>query len=376
MTRYELIPSTAMLVGRLVAWLTGMVLAGAPSVAAACGWTWETYHAEAKSLPCVFDAVLGFWPKHTARYHEIRIEAAQSALRWAPLWTDGLDAKGVSQMKLGRLEEARATMQTRLQIDEDAYPAHANLGTLLTFSGEYDAALEHIDRAMKIEPQAHFGREQYHRALVVFLQRVAADPKVATRENFLGIELTKQQRLHGSKRTYASLEIDGDSASAFDALVSMITVYGADQVPELYLALGELLAARGDRRLAYAAYRRARALGHPRKAELMRWSKALDEVLYREYAARVGPSHRRRHREPRGDYRGISHKFASRLGSAKKFQRDWARWENEALDEGLPIWTGEGLDTIYARMHEKRRRCDAPSIIDDAHTPTPDDPTP
>jgi tetratricopeptide (TPR) repeat protein len=153
------------------------------SDAAACGWDWETYHAEAKSLPCVHDALLGFWPKHVDEYHQARIEAADHALRWLPNWTEGLDAKGLSLLHLGRLEQAEAVMKQRHAIAPDAYPSHANLGTLYTFSGEFARALEHIDASMAIEPEAHFGRETYHRALVVFLERVAADPEIARREN-------------------------------------------------------------------------------------------------------------------------------------------------------------------------------------------------
>lgn len=52
--------------------------------ARACGWDWETYHAEARSLPCVFDTLLGFWPKHSDEYHRTRIQAADHALDWMP----------------------------------------------------------------------------------------------------------------------------------------------------------------------------------------------------------------------------------------------------------------------------------------------------
>src|SRR5690606_3996092 len=170
-----------------------------PAPADACGWDYETYQAEAKSLPCVYDALLGFWPAHDPSYHQQRIAAFDYAAAWYPDWTPGLDARGISYMKLGQLDAARVPMTARLELTPDAYPAHANLGTLFTFAAQFEEALLHIDRAMKIEPEAHFGREKYHRSLVVFLQRVAADPELAKRENFLGFELTKQQRLHGSQ---------------------------------------------------------------------------------------------------------------------------------------------------------------------------------
>ncbi|MCA9710500.1 MAG: hypothetical protein KDK70_31960 [Myxococcales bacterium] len=359
-----------------VAFVAAAALLGpAEPPARACGWDWETYHAEAKSLPCVFDALLGYWPKHTPEYHQARIDAADQALRWVPGWAEGLDAKGLSLLRLGRMEPAEAVMKQRLALDPDAYPGHANLGTLYTFTGDYPAALEHIDRAMAIEPQAHFGREKYHRALVVFLQRAAEDPAVARTENFLAVALTDAQRTHGSRATFRRLGLEDD---VFDALVSMITVYGADEVAEIYLALGEALAARGHRRLAYTAYRRAKELGHVRRKELQRWMKELDALIEQEFKGEIASGARRsampesvRGRLPHGmdNYRGIGPLYARNRGTAKQSQTRWAKWERERLEEGLPIWTQAGLDELYARMNEQRRRCSAPRIIEDAQAP-------
>lgn len=336
--------------------------------AEACGWDWETYHAEAKSLPCVHDALLGYWPKHVDEYHEARIVAADHALRWLPHWTEGLDAKGLSLLHLGRLEQAKAVMQQRHAIAPAAYASHANLGTLHTFTGDFARALEHIDAAMAIEPAAHFGREKYHRALVVFLQRVAAEPEIARRENFLGIEFEDRQRTRGSKALFESLvESRGLDDQAFDALVSMITVYGADGVPEIYLTLGELLAARGHLRLAYTAYRRARELGHVRGDELRRWMRKIDGQLG---AARRASSIARN--DDRFSYRGIGEKYQTTRSKAEQFAERWAKWEREQIDAGLPVWTQAGLTTIYAHMHALRRRCDAPRIIADQQAPLAD----
>lgn len=352
--------------------LVALALAGPTEPTAhACVWDYETYHAEAESLPCVLDAILGFWPKHTDRYHEVRLEATEHALRWVPGWAEGLDAKGVSLMKLGRMEQAEAVMKQRHALDPDAYPGHANLGTLYTFTGDYEPALTHIDRAMAIEPKAHFGREKYHRALVAFLQRVKADPSVAKSENFLGVTLTDEQRLGGSKEVFDGLGLDED---AFDALVSMITVYGAEEVGELYLTLGELLAARGHRRLAYSAYARAKGLLHPRRRELDRWMQALDDAIFEQFKkdAKAGKIESANDPEDlaRGDnYEGIKSLYSGRRRRARGFRKDYEKWEQQQLKKGLPIWTREGLDQIYAHMQRVSNRCASPGLIEDDMAP-------
>lgn len=344
-----------------------MVLAVAsPKPAEACGWDYETYHAEAKSLPCVFDALLGYWPKHTDAYHEKRIEAFDQALAWMPDWTEGLDAKGISLLKLGDLEQAEVVMSRRLSVAPDAYPSHANLGTLYTFTGAFDKALVHIDRALALEPEAHFGREGYHRALVVFLQRIEADPDIAKQETFVGVAPTARQREQGSKRLYEKLGLKDD---AIDALVAMLTVYGADELAEVYFALGELLAVRGHKRLAYTAYRRAKELGHPRRGTAKRAMDRLDGALQAQYYDGAPRPPRRDTGRPSFRYKGIGRKYASERGSAKVFQREYAAWETAKLADGLPVWTAAGLDEIYAHMHAERRRCKAPRIIDDPLAP-------
>jgi tetratricopeptide (TPR) repeat protein len=340
--------------GRLA--IVAVLLVLADGRARACGWDSESYHAEAKSLPCVYNAITGIYPRHTPRYYETRVAAADAALAWAPELPTALDDKGLALMKLGRLPEARAVMERREKLAPDAYAAHANLGTLYTFTGDWDLALTHIDRAMKLEPAAHFGREMYHRKLVEYLRALQRDPAKALERDFLGLAPTKEQRLHGSRAQVAAA---GVAPEAFDALVSMITVYGAERVSHVHLALGNALAMRGDRRLAWTAYENARALGHPRAKELKQWQKELGDALAAE-----------RPRAPPGDlrpggYQGMPRALGGAHAVAAMLNENYSSWELGQLKRGLPVWRAEGLDVVYAKQHELRRRCESPGVIGD-----------
>jgi tetratricopeptide (TPR) repeat protein len=335
--------------------VTLAVLAAAPR-ARACGWDGESYHAEAKSLPCVFNALTGIYPRHTPRYYETRVAGADAALAWAPDLAAALDDEGIALMKLGRLPEARAVMERRAKLAPDAYPAHANLGTLYTFTGDWDLALREIDRAMKLEPAAHFGRETYHRQLVEYLRALAANPTKTLERDFLGLALTTEQRLRG---TPAQLAAAGVKPDAFDALVSMITVYGAERVSHVHFALGDLLALRGDRRLAWTAYENARTLGHPRAKELKQWMKELGDVIAAE-RPRVPP----RRGQP-GGYQGMSRALGGAHAVAAMLTSNYETWELAQLKRGLPVWRAEGLTVVYAKQHELRRRCESPGVIGD-----------
>jgi tetratricopeptide (TPR) repeat protein len=333
-------------------------LAAGRGRARACGWDSESYHAEAKSLPCVFNALTGIYPRHTPRYFETRVAAADAALGWAPDHAAALDDKGLALMKLGRLPEARAVMERRARLAPDAYAAHANLGTLYTFTGDDALALEHINRAMKIEPAAHFGREKYHRRLVEYLQALARDPAKALERDFLGLSLTKEQRTSGSP---AQLAAAGVTPDAFDALVSMITVYGADRVSHVHFALGNLLALRGDRRLAWTAYENARGLGHPRAKELRRWETELENAIVQERLREPDPPQSLSN----GRYRGMPRALGGAHAVAGMLTESYQTWELGQLRRGLPVWRAEGLNVVYAKQHELRKRCESPGVIND-----------
>ncbi len=340
----------------------------------ACGWDSESYYAEAHSLPCVYDAIFGHYPKHTAEYHETRIAAADAALAWAPFDVAALDDKAIALLKLGRLEESRAVMLKLEEADPEGYGTHANLGTLQTFTGAYEQALVHIDRAMAIEPQAHFGRERYHRQLVVFLAAGQKDPAQLARGNFLGLELSEAQRFGGSPAAFAAA---GQDPAAFDALVSMIAVYGADHMSHLYFALGDLLALHGDLRLAWSAYKRASELDHPRRTEIKRWLPRL------QTAVAVQPGHVRRvplgardsvpadpdnpeshsiYKE--GGYLGVDSVYLTGRALAAQFVEAYQDWERRQLRHGLPVWRAAGMQAVYARQNISRKRCRSPGVIE------------
>ncbi|NVB43134.1 hypothetical protein G6O69_38685 [Pseudenhygromyxa sp. WMMC2535] len=350
-------------VGRLsLAACVALVLLS-PAKAAACLWDQETYAAEAEALPCVVDALVGAYIKHTDAYYEKRIEAADAGLAVAPKWLGGFDMKAVALIHLGRLDEAREVLERRAAIDPDGYATHANLGTLYTFTGEYARALEHIDRALELEPQAHFGRERIHRQLVEFLASLEAGEDVGERD-FLGLELSDEQRYEGSVAAYEAAGLDD---SVIDALVAMIAVYGAESISHIHYALANALALRGERRLAHSAYERAAELRHPLRAKFSPWREALEQRFISE---RYGPKPKLRE----GCYLPLDKYFAALRRRAGKYRKAYARWEEKAVADGLPVWTRAGLDAIYEQRGaieievigaypSYHPRCPAPGVI-------------
>jgi tetratricopeptide (TPR) repeat protein len=345
--------------------LAGAVAFFWQSRASACGWDWETFAAEASRLPCVSDVIVGAFGTHTEEYYEATIEATEIALAWAPNYAEALDAQGLALVHLGRYEEAKPVLLRRAAVAPDAYPSHANLGTLYTFTGDYELALGAIDEALKLEPQAHFGREKYHRKLVEFL-RDGHTRSVDSERDFLGLELTDRQRFDGTVRSF---EEAGLKPEVFDAVAAMIAVYGAENLPDLYVALGDVLALRGEVKLAWAAYRRAQDLGHPAKERLARYTARLWSVIGARITRHVDPD-REAFGGP-GGYRSLAAFYAATRGQAADRRRTYHEWERAQLRRGLRPWVLADVERTYRRMDLLRERCKTPGIFDSEAARTP-----
>lgn len=327
-----------------------------PRPAYACGWDWETFAAEAARLPCVSDLVIGAFATHTPEYYETTVQATDLALAWAPYYAEALDAKGMALVHLGRHADAEPVLRARALAAPDAYASHANLGTLFTFNGQYGPAIEHVDKALALEPKAHFGREKYHRALLVFIQNKPANPTT----DFLGLSLSDEQRYHGSVQAF---ERAGLNVDVFDALASMIAVYGAESFADLYYALGDVLALRGEIKLAWAAYRRATELKHPSTPEIERYMGELVRIV--DSAARKRARQRDQERELNlpGARRGLDAYYRAASAQAAGRRSDYHQWERIQLKRGLRPWVNEHIERSYRRMDQLKERCKTPGLI-------------
>ena len=114
-------------------------------------------------------------------------------------------------------------------------------------AADLDRGIEQIRLALEINPDAHFGREAYQLRLAEHLRAGRDDPR-------------------GLERSFVKT-VKGDTAAAVEGVVGMIR-FGTGTSPLLYEALGDLLTARGDQRLAARAYLRAGEFGHPDSARI------------------------------------------------------------------------------------------------------------
>ncbi|MEM8873128.1 MAG: hypothetical protein AAGD32_02610 [Planctomycetota bacterium] len=271
----------------------------------ACIWDNDTLKEEQRGLPEVAALIEGRFEKHSDFYYEQRLTTPRETL-------DDLDNHAVALEKLGRIDEAIALLEPVTAEHPSRYTTHANLGTFFIHRwlrdknvSDLDRGIELIERAIEINPDAHFGREKYQLQLAQHVRAAVGGDEFAAGTSFvtplvLGERLdnlrhpfgddanrepgdpTLVESVHESMNMYVRVSSnwqgnaspDPEIEAAIEGVAGMIR-FGTGTSPHLYEALGDLLAKRGDRRLAAHAYLRAIEFGHPDQSRI---NEAIDRV--------------------------------------------------------------------------------------------------
>ncbi len=237
-----------------------LILSALP--AAACIWDRDTLREEAKGRLDTVKVITGWFDRYPPRYYEMRLERVAKELESDPGKLDLYDDAGVACDRLGRFDEAivwmekkRAVLDVRPSEDVrmDRYRYLANLGSFLgnrwatrpaeernADPADLKAAVDCIAEAIRLNPDAHFGREKYQLMLFEWLLNGFDDAKAAL-PNFVGVFPTRRIEgggLAGSEWEDAESGLAGlihlgsawESVDVFDALGSVVQADGASSV--------------------------------------------------------------------------------------------------------------------------------------------------
>lgn len=150
-----------------------------------CLWDSDTVAAELKGMPELQDVIAGRFERNPALYYEMRIARIKGKKEFS--FPDDYFDVAVALDRLGRDDEAISLIENRLDpvmgrvlmkeegYKDVSYRRAANLGTFYIHRGlkngeaglaDLKKGLELIERAVEINPDAHFGREKVQVALV------------------------------------------------------------------------------------------------------------------------------------------------------------------------------------------------------------------
>ncbi|QDT26729.1 Tetratricopeptide repeat protein [Gimesia panareensis] len=242
---------------------TGMVLMLicvllVPTPLLACLWDSNTIAREKQRFPVARELIAGHFLRHSEAYYQWRIERGSQTAREDRSPGD-YDILAVAYEKLGQHDRAIELIQEKIKRwpREGRYESEANLGTFLIHAGRYTEGLTHIDRALEINPDGHFGREIYQKYLVEYVlaqqdrgyQFPLSQGEAAGEGGFAEYVLRRQQI--GDENRLSALR------EAYKGVMGMMW-FGNHRSPALLEALGDLLLAEQedqyDRMLAARAY--------------------------------------------------------------------------------------------------------------------------
>lgn len=149
--------------------IPNLLLIGFLPSAQACLWDNDTLEQERARMPGMNEMIAGYFPRHSQAFYEWRLQDRLKRLSTASDPLPLMDDIAVAHLKLGHLKEAIEWGEKTLMLKPDRYESLSNLGTFLLFDGQFQASLEKLRLAVKINPDAHFGRENIQIYLVEYL---------------------------------------------------------------------------------------------------------------------------------------------------------------------------------------------------------------
>jgi tetratricopeptide (TPR) repeat protein len=247
----------------------GLVLfSGSMTPVLACLWDSDTLEQERSRFPTVLELVTGKFPRHSREFYKWRVRDRSERLKQHPDDPALYDDLAVAHEKLGDHQRAIELMLEKDEKFPGKYETYANLGTFYIHDGQFELGLEQIERAIAINPDAHFGREVYQQRLVEYVRYVRS--RQSERKMPLPL-VTAEQRNSGSSRDFDNFalkavfrpsekERDEELNKAVQGILGMMR-FGNHDSPILLEALGDLLSSHEDIRdskhLAARAYLKA-----------------------------------------------------------------------------------------------------------------------
>jgi tetratricopeptide (TPR) repeat protein len=309
-----------------------------PAAALACLWDYDTLQMERSRFPSALELITGKFLRHTPEFYQWRVDDRARKLKYEPDNLAYYDDLAVAYEKLGDHDNAIATILEKDRRKPGLYETEANLGTFLIHTGRYEEGLRHIDEALRINPDAHFGREKYQKKVVEYVLRHRKDGKLALPLASLKTSPGAPFRdfLITRATEIAPPHIDeGERREAVKGVLGMMK-FGNYDSPVLLEVLGDLL--RNDRGMYgkdYADEKQLAARAYLKASYAMKDAAARDE--YREKAKMA--------LQFQAKYRDLSEQM-----SLEELEQSFARELKQAEDWFAEVrnnelkWIREGMD--------------------------------
>ena len=255
----------------------------------ACLWDSDTLADEKAKKPKIADVILGTSrpsensPRLKERIADLKRIPREKDPAW---WND----PAAAYIRLGQSEEAVKILEPLLQKFPKDYGIHANLGTAYHLLGRYKEAEREIARDLEINPNAHFGLEKYHLALLQYLARDRAYRKKHVYVEEWTASFFGETGVYMSPEPPAKSEVNKNNLPSYllkwnlaeDPKFDEGVLYMASlnpKEPACFTMLAIACIKNHDYNLAAAALDKAIALGSPQSDHLTKKSKEIRDYI-------------------------------------------------------------------------------------------------
>ncbi len=230
----------------------------------ACMWDYDTFKMERSRFPTALELITGKFLRHSPEFYRWRIQDRERRLQEHPSELALYDDLAVAYDKVGDDNKAIALMLDKEQRAPGLYETYANLGTFYLHSGQYEKGVAMIDKALAVNPDAHFGREKYQKYLAEYvatrqeqgkvvlpLRKVPDYPQTREQDDPKGWQTFRALQAQATFTTFVakrenSLGLTEDERDRAIKGVLGIFKFGKHDSPILLECLGDLLVLVGE----------------------------------------------------------------------------------------------------------------------------------
>ncbi len=202
----------------------------------ACIWDKDTYAMEKQKFPTTFELITGNFDRHSKDYYKWRILKLQPIIDANSKDENIYDDLATAYSKLNQDKKAIEIMLLKDKFSQKKYETYANLGTFYIHDGQFEKGLIYINKAIKINPNAHFGREIYQKYLVEYILEQRKNKNYSLNFHDFLLKNYKITKKNNEIRNLPEIEIK----KAVKGVLGMMR-FGNYDSPILLKALGDLL---------------------------------------------------------------------------------------------------------------------------------------
>ncbi len=251
------------------------IIASTVFAVTACFWDKDTLEMEKQKFPEVADLISGNFLRHSSAFHNWRIKDREKKIKLYPDSISLYDDLAVSYSKIDNNKKAIEVILKKDKIKSGLYETYANLGTFYLHDEKYKEGIVYIDKAISINPNAHFGREIYQKYAAEYILSKLHNNKLSfplytrdisidngppmKKDNFFWFIIRKNNIPQEDFYKYKK-QVQSETQKAVKGISGMMK-FGNYDSPILLELLGDLLMNtedyEADRQLAAMAYLKA-----------------------------------------------------------------------------------------------------------------------